>query len=112
MEFIVAKLKLISASVKSINIKPTNPEPHLSNLIQSYDTAHRITSKIEATNNAINLISTHATRVHKHDSYLSPAPGKPIKNTSCFFNNLKYVHPVPQKPINTLLAKRTTTQCK
>ena len=106
-EFVVANLKLISASVNLIILKPTNPAPHLSNLIQAYDPAHQITSKIEATISAIIFISTHATRVHKHDPYLYPAPRNPIKKTSCKFNNLKYAQPKPQLPINTsILSKR------
>ena len=73
-EFIVAEQKFISASVNSLILKSTKPAIHLNKLLQAHDSAHLIPPKIEVSYNAIKLISTHATRVHKHDSYLSPAP--------------------------------------
>ena len=47
-EFIVAKLKLISASVFSLNLKPNDSAVHLNKLIQAHDPAHQITPKFEA----------------------------------------------------------------
>ena len=111
-EFIVAELKVISASVNSINLKSNEPALHLHNLIQAHDPAYQITTIIEATSNTLNSISTHATRVHKHDYYLSPAPPNQIIITSCNFNNLKYAYPASQIPLNTSLAKGNATQCK
>ena len=108
----MAQLKLISASVNSLNLKPTESANHLNKLIQERDPAHQTTPKFEATNNAINLNSTHATRVNKYDSHLSSAPGNQISNTSSFFNKSKYAYTASQVPINTSLAKRNTTHCK
>ena len=45
------------------------PASHLHNLVQAHDPASQITHKIEATSNAIKLISTNVTRVHKHGYY-------------------------------------------
>ena len=110
-EFIVAKLKLISASVFSLNLKPNDSAVHLNKLIQAHDPAHQITPKFEASINAINLISTHATRVHKHHSHLSLAPRNQIANISGNSNISNYAYPALQKPINTSLAKQNTTHC-
>ena len=85
-EFIVAKLKLISASIISLELNNTKPAPHLHQLLKADDPASQITPKIEANNRAINLISTHAVRVHKHGYYNSPAPLKLASNIKC---NLK-----------------------
>ena len=68
----MAKIKSNSASVNSLNLKSTEPAPHLNRLVQAHDPAHQTTHKIEATYNAINLISTQATRVHKYKYFLSP----------------------------------------
>ena len=111
-EFIVAKIKLISASVISLNLKSNESDVQFNVIIQAHDPAHQITPKFEATINVINLISTHAKRVHKHDSYLSPASQKHIAKTSDNFSNLKYAYPASQISINTSLAKQNTTQCK
>ena len=81
-------------------------------IIQAHDPAHQITPKFETTINAINLISTHAKRVHKHDSYLSPTPRNHFANTSGNFNNLKYAYLASQIPINNSLAKQNTTHYK
>ena len=66
-EFIVAKLKLISASVNSLNLQSSQSAPHLHNLLKEHDLAPQITPKSEPITKAINLISTLATRVHKLD---------------------------------------------
>ena len=108
-EFIVAKLKLISTSVNSLNLKPTESAVHFNIIIQANALAHQIT--FQATHYAINLISTHATRVHKHYSHLSHAPRNQISITSDNFNNLKYAYPTSQIPINTSLAKQNTAHC-
>ena len=79
---------------------------------RAYDPEHQITPEIEATHNAINLISAHASRVHKHDYFLSPAPQNQITNNRCNLKSLKYANPSSKIPINTSLAKRNTTQCK
>ena len=71
-EFIVAKLKLNSASINSLDLNKTHPALHIHQLLKTHDPALQITSKIEANNKAINLISTHAARVRKHDCYNSP----------------------------------------
>ena len=110
-EFIVAKLKLISASINSLELSNTKPAPHLHQLLKAHDPASQFTLKIEANNNAISLISTHAARVHKHGYYNSPAPRKLASNTNCNLNNLKYVDPASQFPLNTSLARRNTNKC-
>ena len=61
---------------------------------------------------AKNLISKHATRVHKHDSHLSLAPLNQIANIIGYFNNLEYAYPVSQIPNNTSLTKQNTTRYK
>ena len=69
-EIIVAKTKLISESVNSRDLNTSKPAPKLLKLIQAHDPAHQITPKIEAIDKidkAINLISTYAARVRKHD---------------------------------------------
>ena len=111
-EFIVANLKLISASINSLELKNTKSAPHLHQLLLAHDPALQITPKIEANNKAINLISTLAARVYKHVFYNSPAPRKLASNTNCNFNNRKYVDPAPQNPLNTSLAKRNTNKRK
>ena len=58
-EFIVAKLKLISASINSLDLKNSEPEYKLHQLIKAHDLASQITPKIEANNEVINLISAH-----------------------------------------------------
>ena len=82
-------LKLISASVNSLNLKPNGSAVQFNKIIQARDPAHQITPKFETTITAIKLINTHAKRVHKHVSYLSPAPRNHIANVSGNFNNLK-----------------------
>ena len=104
--FIAAKLKLISASVDSLNLKPGSA---IHKLIQAHDPAYQITPIFEATHNATTLISTHATRVHEHDSHLSLPLRNQISNTSGNFNNLKYEYTSSQITINTSLAKQNTT---
>ena len=89
----MAKVKFISASVISLNLKPTESAVLFNTSIQAHDLAHQITSKCEAAHNAINLICTLVTRVHKHDFHLSPAPRNKIANTSDSFNSLKYAYP-------------------
>ena len=108
----MAKLKLISASVNSLNIKSNESTVQFNKIIQAHYHTHQITPKFETTINAIHLISTHAKRVHKHDSYLSPAPRNHIAITSGNFNNLKNTYPASQIPINISLAKQNTTHCK
>ena len=56
----MVKLKLNSASVNSLNSKSTESAIHLNNLIQAHDPAQQTTPKFEATQNAMNLNSTHA----------------------------------------------------
>ena len=118
-EFIVAKLKLISTSINSLEINNTKPASRLHQLIiahnpalqitpkpeahnpalqitpkiKVHNPALQITPKTEANNKAINLINTHAARVYKHVHYNSPAPRKLASNTNCQLNNLKYVDP-------------------
>ena len=111
-EFIVAELKLISASINSLELNSTKPAPHLHQFLEARDPASQITAKFEANNKPINLISTYAARVHKHDCYNSPAPQKLDANTNCISNNLKYVDPASQLPLNTSLDRRNTNKCK
>ena len=75
-ELFVANLQLISSSINSLELNNTNPAPHLHQLLKAHDPASQITPKFEANNKTINLISTHAARVHKHGHYNSPAPRK------------------------------------
>ena len=86
-EFVVAKLKLICATVNALNLKSTEPALHMNKLLKAHDNTHQIKPTIEATYNAINLTSAHATCVHTHGYYLSPAPGNQITNTCCIFNS-------------------------
>ena len=97
----MAKLKLISASVNSLNLNPAESAIHLNKLIKAHDPAHQTTSKFKATHSSINLIITQANRVHKHDSHISPTLRNQIANTSSNSNNLKYANPALQIPINT-----------
>ena len=66
-EFFVAKLKLISASINSLDLYKTHPASRLHQLLKTNDPALEITPKIRGNNRAINSISTHAARVRKHD---------------------------------------------
>ena len=93
-----------------LELQFTEPAPHLNKLTQAHDPAYQITPKIEATYDAIKLISTHANRVHKHCYYLSPALR--TLYTSCNFNTSKYSYSASQIPIIISLAKRNTNQCK
>ena len=111
-ESIVSKIKLISASVISLNLKSTEPAPRLNRLMQAQDPAHQITPKIAATYNAINLITTQSTRVHIDDYYLFPAPRNHVTNTSCSSNNSKYAYRASEITINTSIAQRNKTHCK
>ena len=72
----------------------------------------QITPEIRANNRAINLISTHAARVRKHDYYNSPAPRNLASNTTCNLQNLNYVDPALQVPLITSLAQHSTTKYK
>ena len=108
-EFIVAKLKLISATINSLELNNTKPAPHLHQLLKTYNPAPQIAPKIEANNKAMNLISTHAARVYKNDYYNFPAQRNLASNTNCVLNILKYADPVSQIPLHTSLAKRNTT---
>ena len=115
----MAKLKLISTSINSLELNQTKPATHLHQLliqlkpalqitpkieahnpalqitpkIEAHDPALQITLKIEANNKAVNLISTPATRVYKHVYYNFPAPRKLASNTNCNLNNSNYVAP-------------------
>ena len=86
-EFIAAKSKLISASINSLELNNTKPAPHLHQLSKAHDPTSQITPKFEANNKAINIIRTHAARVHKHGYYNSPASRKVASNTNCSLNN-------------------------
>ena len=46
-EFIVAKQKLISASVNSLNSKPNESAVYFNKIIQAHDLAHQITPKTD-----------------------------------------------------------------
>ena len=88
-KIIVAKLKLFSEFIISLDSNKTHPASHSHQLLKTYDPnpALQITPKIEANNKAINLISTSAARVRKHDYYNSPAPRNLASNTTCYLNN-------------------------
>ena len=66
-EFIVAKLKLISASVNSLELQSSHSAPHLHTLLQANDLESQITPRSEPITNEINLISPLATRARKHE---------------------------------------------
>ena len=65
-EFILANLKLNSASVNSLNLNTSEPVSPLIKSIQALDPAHQIKPKTGAIDKAINLLSTRAALVHKH----------------------------------------------
>ena len=111
-DFIVTKLKPISASVGSLDLNNSKPASQLHKLIQAHDPAHQITPKNEALDKAINLISTHAARVHKRDYNVSLATLKQATNTNPNLSNSKYAYPASRLPINTSLAMRNTFYCK
>ena len=124
-EFIVAKLNLVSTSINSLELNNTKPATNLHKLlikdnpalqitpkIEAHNPALQITPKNEANNKAINLISAPATRVCKHVYYTSPAPRKLASNTNCNLNNLNYVAPASQSPLNTSLAQQNTSKSK
>ena len=81
-------------------------------IIKAHCPASQITAKNETNNKAINLISTHAAQVYKHDYYNSPAPRKLASNTNCNLNNLKYAVSASHIPLHTSLAKRNTNKRK
>ena len=85
----LSKLKLISASINSLDLNKTHPATHLHQLLKTHDLASQITPKIAANIKAINLISTHAARVRKHDYYNSPAPRMLVSNITRILNNVK-----------------------
>ena len=137
-EFIVAKLKLFSTSINSLELNNTKPASQLHQLliahnsalqithkiethnsalqithkIETHNFALQITHKIEANNKVINLISTHAARVCKHVYYNSPAQRKLASNTNRNLNIIKYVDSASQKPLNTSLAQQNTSKNK
>ena len=111
-EFSVAKLKLTSASLNSLYFKTAEPASHLHQLIKAQNLASQITPKIEANNRAINLISSHAARVHKHNYSISLVPRKPASNTNRNLSNLKYIDTASQLPLNTSPNRRNTSKCK
>ena len=134
----MAKLKLISTSINSLELNQTKPATHLHQLIiqhnpalqitpkseahnpalqitpeiEAHNPALQITPKIEASNKAKNLISTPATRVYNHVYYNFPAPRKLASNTNCNLNNTNYVATAPQSPFNTSLAQQNTSKSK
>ena len=111
-EFIVAKLKLISTSINSLELNNTKSASHLHQLLIAHNPALHITPKIAANNKPINLINIHAARVYKHVYYNSPAPQMLASNSTCNLNNLKYVDPASQNTINTSLSQRNTSKRK
>ena len=80
-EFIVAKLKLISKSINALELNITHSTSYLHHLLTNHNLALQntpkieahnpvlhITSKVEASTNSINSISSHATRVSEQVS--------------------------------------------
>ena len=111
-EFIVEKLKLISASGNSLKIYSYQPAPYLHILLKTYNTAPRITTDSESNMNTINTFSTLDNHLQAHATHLSPAKQNPLVNTSYIASDSKYVYPASQIPINTTLAKRNPLQFK
>ena len=124
-EFIVAKLKLISKSVNSLELNTEHPASHLHQLLTNYtldpqntskieilDPALQTTPKIGTTNNSINSISTRATRVREHVFGNSLAPRNHASNSICQLNNLKYVTLASQSPLCISLALQNTSNNK
>ena len=101
---LLKKLKLVPLSVHSLDLNTSKPASQLHKLIQTHYPAHQITPKIEAIDKAINLISTHAARVHKHDYYISLASRKQATNTNRNLNNsnMHIPHPECQLTVHSL----------
>ena len=124
-EFIVAKIKLISTSIRAKELNNKKSASHLHQLLlahnpalrntpktETHNPASQITPKIEAHNKAINLIRTHAARVCKHVYYNSPAQRKLASNCTSNLDNLKYVGSASQNSINTSPAQQNTSKSK
>ena len=99
-EFFVAKLKLISKSVNALELNTEHTASHLHQLLTNYtldpqktskieihDPALQTTPKIGTTNNSIDSISTHATRVREQVFGNSFAPRIHASNSICQLNN-------------------------
>ena len=69
-EFIVEKLKLISASINSLELNNTKSAPHLHQLIIAHNPASQITSKIEAHDSALQI----TPKTEAHDLALQITP--------------------------------------
>ena len=124
-EFIVAKLKLISKSINTLELKTEHPASHLHQLltnhtldpqntpkIETYNPAHQFTPKFESLNNSINSISTRAMQVCEHVFSHSLAPRNHTSNSSYQLNNLKYAPLASQNPLSTPLALQNTSNNK
>ena len=107
-----AKMGLVGYISRHPFQKAKNVSTKFTPIIKAHDPASQITPKNEANNKAINLISTHAAQVYKHDYYNSPAPRKLASNTNCNLNSLKYADSASQIPLHTYLAKRNTNKHK
>ena len=124
-EFIVAKLKLISKSINTLELKTEHPASHLHQLltnhtldpqntpkIETYNSAHQITPKFESLNNSINSISSRAMQVCEHVFSHSLAPRNHASNSIYQLNNLKYAPLASQNPLSTPLALQNTSNNK
>ena len=124
-EFIVAKLKLISNSINTLELKTKHPTSRLYQLltnhsldpqntpkIETHISAHKFTPKFESLNRSINSISTHAAQVCEHVFSHSLAPRDHTSNYSFQLNNLKYAPLASQNPLSTSLALQNTSNNK
>ena len=124
-EFIVAKLKLISKSINTLELKTEHPTSRLHQLltnhtldlqnttkIETHNSAHQFTPKFESLNNSINSISTRAMQVCEHVFNHSLASRNHTSNSSYQLNNLKFAPLASQNPLSTPLALQNTINNK
>ena len=124
-EFIVAKLKLISKSINTLELKTEHPTSRLHQLltnhtldlqntpkIETHISAHKFTPKFESLNSSIISISTRAMQVCEHVFSHSLAPRNHTSNSSYQLNNLKYAPLASQNPLSTPLALQNTSNNK
>ena len=124
-EFIVAKLKLISNSINTLELKTEHPTSPLHQLltnhtldlqntpkIETHISTHEFTPKFESFNSSIKSISTRATQVREHVFSHSLAPRNHTSNSSYQLNNLKYAPLASQNPLSTPLALQNNSNNK
>ena len=105
-EFFVAKLEIIFASAKSLNLNSIQSAPRLHSLFKTSDPASQISVQNESGKNSKNTISRLVTQLRTPAFLLSPAKHNPLVKSSYNSNYSINAYPALQKPVSTPLAQQ------